>query len=483
MDVSASPQGLQNRTPPGLVRENGTFFDAAAILPFVGYEERLELTASDRRRKHGLPPAPVASPDARAKAAPAAYAGWIDYEAVIGTAGDQTAVTAGRLVESWREGNRRYFRYRMDRPMRFGIPFLSARYGVSRVDWRGATAEVYYHPAHAFNVALMMEAVTATLDYCTRSFGPYQFPQVRVAEIPRYDTNAQSFPGTISYSEGLGFIAKVVPGSDAVPYPFAITAHEVAHQWWGHQVSGGDGPGSGLVTESMAQYVSLQVLRERFGGAAARRFLAAETDTYLRARSRATSRELPLARVEGQEYVSYQKGAIVLNLLRELIGEQRLNGALARCLRQPGGPQPPALDAAAFLACLRQVTPPDLQYVIADSFERVTLYDNRAVRAEGRRRPDGRYDVTLHVAARKVQCDAAGAEVEAPVDDYFDVGVVDATGGVLVLERKRLHSQPAEFTFVVDRQPAAAGIDPFHLFIDRNPADNTAAVRLTTEAG
>lgn len=91
--------------------------------------------------------------------------------------------------------------------------------------------------------------------------------------------------------------------------------------------------------------------------------------------------------------------------------------------------------------------------------------------------------MTLHVAARKVQCDAAGAEVEAPVDDYFDVGVVDATGGVLVLERKRLHSQPAEFTFVVDRQPAAAGIDPFHLFIDRNPADNTAAVRLTTEAG
>ena len=390
----------------------------------------------------------------------------IDYEAVIGTSDDQTAITAGRLVGSWRTGDRRYFHYRMDRPMLFGIPFLSARYSVRRVDWRGVIAEVYHHPAHAFNVALMMDAATATLDYCTRSFGPYQFPQVRVAEFPRYGTNAQSFPGTIAYSEGLGFIARVGAKSRVVPYPFQITAHEVAHQWWGHQVRGDGLPGGSLITESMAQYVSLQVLRQRFGDAAARRFLAAEMETYLRSRSRATEREQPLARAEGQDYVSYQKGVIVLDLLRDLIGEQRLNEALARCLREHTSGQSPALDAAAFLAYLRQATPSNLQYVIADSFERITLYDNRALQAEGRRRPDGRYDVTLRVAARKVQCDGTGRETDAPMDDYLDVGVLDASGRVLALERKRLGAQPTEFTFVVDREPARAGIDPFHLFID-----------------
>jgi hypothetical protein len=407
----------------------------------------------------------------------------IDYEAVIGTEDDQTAVTAGRLVGSWRERNRRYFHYRMDRPMRFGIPFLSARYSVKRVDWRGVTAEVFYHPAHAFNVALMMNAATATLDYCTRSFGPYQFAQVRVAEFPRYGSNAQSFPGTIAYSESLGFIARVEAGGAAVPYPFQITAHEVAHQWWGHQVHGARGPGSDLISESMAQYVSLQVLRQQRGDAVARRFLAAEMDTYLRSRSRATMREQPLTRAEGQDYVSYQKGAIVLDLLRQLIGETRLNEALARCLREHASPQSPALDASAFLACLRQATPPDLQYVITDSFERVTLYDLRALGAESRRRADGRYDVTLRVSARKVQGDGTGKEIAAPVDDYFDVGVLDASGRALALERKRLGPQPTEFTFVVDREPASAGIDPFHLFIDRSPADNTASVSLTGGPG
>jgi ABC-2 type transport system permease protein len=476
VEVSASPRGFQNKTPPGLVRENGTFFDATAVFPNVGYYAPLELTAADRRKKHGLPPAPASDPDARAQAESGARVGLVDYEAVIGTADDQTAITAGRLVGSWREKGRRYFHYRMDRPMRYGIPFLSARYEVKRVDWRGVTAEVYYHPAHAFNVALMMDAATATLDYCTRSFGPYQFEEVRVAEFPRYGSNAQSFPGTITYSESLGFIARVESGGNAVPYPFQVTAHEVAHQWWGHQVRGARGPGSDLISESMAQYVSLQVLRQQRGDAVARRFLTAEMDTYLRSRSRATMREQPLARGEDQDYVSYQKGAIVLDLLRQLIGERRLNEALARCLREHASRQSPALDAAGFLTYLRQVTPPDLQYVITDSFERITLYDLRALGAESRRRADGRYDVTLRVAARKVQCDGTGTESEAPMDDYLDVGVLDASGRVLVLERKRFGAQSTEFTFVVDREPATAGIDPFHLFIDRNPGDNTAAV-------
>jgi ABC-2 type transport system permease protein len=230
-----------------------------------------------------------------------------------------------------------------------------------------------------------------------------------VAEFPRYGSNAQSFPGTIAYSESLGFIARVRPGADTVPYPFAITAHEVAHQWWGHQVRGGGGPGSDLVSESMAQYVSVQVLRQQRGEAAARSFLAAEMGRYLRSRSRATALEQPLARAEGQDYVSDQKGAIVLDLLRQLIGERRLNEALPRCLHEHTSPQSPTLDAAAFIAYLRQATPPDLQYVITHSFERITLYDLRALSAECRRRADGRFDVTLRVAARKVQSDGTGA--------------------------------------------------------------------------
>jgi ABC-2 type transport system permease protein len=473
VEVSTSPHGFENRTSPGLVRDNGTFFDAAAIFPTVGYRESRELVAADRRRKHGLRDI---ERGARKNEASGAPAGWIEYEAVVGTADDQTAITVGTLVESWRSDNRRYFRYRADRPIAFGIPFLSARYSLMRSERNGVATEIHYHSAHPYNVALMTDAAADTAAYCTRLFGPCQFRQVRVAEFPRYGTNAQSFPGTIAYSEALGFIAKVDPASKGVPYPFAITAHEVAHQWWGHQVRGGVGPGADLVTESMAQYVALQVLRQRFGDPTARRFLAAEMDTYLRSRARETVRELPLALAENQDYVSYQKGVIVLDLLRELVGEEPLNDALARCFREHALPQSAALDAKTLVARVLQATPPDLRYLVVDSFERIALYDNRALGASARRRTDGRYEVTVRVSARKVYCDATGRESDAPMDDYLDVGVLDESGRVLALERKKLRSRQDAFTFVVDRKPATAGIDPLHVFIDRAPSDNTVAV-------
>ena len=87
----------------------------------------------------------------------------------------------------------------------------------------------------------MIASVKASLDYFTKHFSPYQHRQVRIVEFPRYAAFAQSFPNTIPYSEGIGFIAKVDPDDpDDIDYPYYVTAHEVAHQWWAHQIIGAD---------------------------------------------------------------------------------------------------------------------------------------------------------------------------------------------------------------------------------------------------
>ena len=54
---------------------------------------------------------------------------------------------------------------------------------------------------------------------------------LRIVEFPRYGRFAGSFPGLIPFSESIGFIARL-SGEDAIGYPFYVTAHEVAHQWW-----------------------------------------------------------------------------------------------------------------------------------------------------------------------------------------------------------------------------------------------------------
>ena len=56
---------------------------------------------------------------------------------------------------------------------------------------------------------------------------------------------------------------------------------------------------------------------------------------------------------------------------------------------------------------LRAQTPPELQYLIDDGFNRIVLYDNKAISATAQKTADGKYEVTLDVQARKVQADSA----------------------------------------------------------------------------
>ena len=98
--------------------------------------------------------------------------------------------------------------------------------------------------------------------------GPYQHKILRIVEFPRYATYAQSFPNTIPYSEGLGFIAKVDDKNPKdIDYPFYITAHEVAHQWWAHQLVGGNTRGATVLSETLAEYSALMVMKKTAGPA------------------------------------------------------------------------------------------------------------------------------------------------------------------------------------------------------------------------
>ena len=60
----------------------------------------------------------------------------------------------------------------------------------------------------------MIAASKAGLAYYETNFSPFQFRQYRVLEFPRYRTFAQSFPNTIPFSEGIGFIGRLEKPTD-----------------------------------------------------------------------------------------------------------------------------------------------------------------------------------------------------------------------------------------------------------------------------
>ncbi|MCD8476025.1 MAG: hypothetical protein LRY40_06215 [Shewanella fodinae] len=98
--------------------------------------------------------------------------GFIDFQATVSTSADQVAIVPGYLQKEWQENGRRYFHYQMDNPMVNFYSILSGHYALKKQDYKGIAIEVYYHPAHGWNVDRMMEAMRDAIDYYSQAFGP-----------------------------------------------------------------------------------------------------------------------------------------------------------------------------------------------------------------------------------------------------------------------------------------------------------------------
>jgi ABC-2 type transport system permease protein len=262
---------------------------------------------------------------------------------------------------------------------------------------------------------------------------------------------------------------------------YYITAHEMAHQWWGHQVCPAGVRGGEMITESLAQYSALMVMEKTFSRQEMKKFLAYELDRYLNFRGQERDEELPLAQVEGQDYIYYMKGSLAFYALRDYIGEDLLNQALrefADRFRFNAAPYPTTTD---LLTILREKTPPRYGYLIDDMFEKIILYDNRIEEASATLTEDGRYRVRLAYQTHKLKADGHGLEQEVPHRDWIEVAVYGkgddgADDKELYREKVQLESGSGEMEIVVDEQPTEVGIDPRHLLIDRVPDDNLKSI-------
>jgi ABC-type transport system involved in multi-copper enzyme maturation permease subunit len=481
-------KGFENEVSFIQLVENGTFFNNMDLLPQIGYSADGELNDRNERRKRGLPekermPRLTNDPAQRMNTYLLHYSDWVNVRTTISTETDQIAVAPGSLRKEWTADGRRYFQYELDHPSMNFYSFLSARYAVERERWeppgggQPVDVEVYYDPSHAVNVPRMVNSMKKALDYYTRNFGPYRHRQVRILEFPRYFTFAQAFPGTMPYSEAIGFITDLSAQED-IDMVFYVVAHEMGHQWWAHQVIGADMQGATLLSESMSQYSALMVMEKEYGPDHMRKFLKLESDKYQRARGFESQRELPLLEVENQSYVHYNKGSVVLYSMRSFLGEDTLNKAFKTLVDSFAYRPPPYPTALDMYRELDRVTPDSLTYLLEDHFKTITLYNNRVLSATAQQQPDSSYRVTIELHAEKNHADTLGRETPVPMNDWIDVGLLaepgddEDEGAILTQQRMRLKSGANTVTLVSRQKPVRVAIDPMHLFFDRVPDDN-----------
>ncbi len=294
-------RGFRNQPTSTRLVENGTFLTEAHLVPLIGLARAGMLQDPEARRRHGLPEAPgIAKLEDSAATASSTYGrGWATAaDITVSTSPDQVPVAPGSKVSDVVRGGRRVARFVSSVPIHPRFSIQSARYAEKHRTHAGVDLAVYHHPAHAWNVDRMLDALAAALDYYRASFGPYPFDHARIVEFPGYLDFAQAFPGTIPYSEDVGFVSDYAE-PETMDYVTYLTAHELAHQYWAHQVVGADVEGRELLSETLAQYSAQMVVKKLRGEDYMRRYLQFELDRYLEGRSDSGEEEPTLTRVAG----------------------------------------------------------------------------------------------------------------------------------------------------------------------------------------
>jgi ABC-type transport system involved in multi-copper enzyme maturation permease subunit len=480
--VRVAPKGFRESGADASVVENGSFFMVKDWLPAIGYQRGRELMIPGDRREHGLPSRPVIASlyDVEARKR---HSEGVAFEAVVGTQKDQVAVAPGVLRRTRTEGDRRYFHYATNGPIAGEHYFFSAKYGVHEAQWTDSSGKavairIYHHPSHTAHLARMVQGIKASLDYYSKEFGPYQHSQVSFVEHPGDGDGAgmHAVPGMLIYEEGFTFLnPEANPGGH--DHPFAVVAHEMAHQW---TVPYANVEGAPVMSESLAWYYGIKLVEHTKGQEHLHKFLKWLREPYVRPTIR---RGEPLLR--GLDpYMSYRKGPFALYALSEYLGERPLHTALRRLLEQHRHPGAPLATTLDLYRELQAVTPDSLQYLLHDLFEVNTYWELEMEDATAVRTKAGTWQVTLTVGARKVVDDSAGVQTEVPMNDWIPIGVFAPSGededllsGKPLYKRlHRIRTGKQTITLTVPQAPGGVAIDPYQLLIDLNTENNYGKV-------
>ena len=495
-------EGFESGRGDHYLVENGTFFKNDRF-PTLGYNRKYELDDPQIREEYTLPvrlqKAERDHPEELKNGQTGGDSYGIVFEMIVSTDADQVAVAPGNLIGEWQENDRKYFHYKMPELMVNFYSIVSARYEVLKDQWvsngvsnprrdtisKVVSLEIYHHPGHSLTTDRMMNAMKKSLDYYTQHFGKYPYEQLRIMEYPRYTDIVQSFPGTIPFSEALGFMLDIDDQQD-VDIPFFITAHEVAHQWWGLQLMASNVQGKHLILEALSQYSALMVLKHEYPEEKISQFLDDQRERYLNTRKSTSRIEVPLDLVSDESYIYYNKGALNLFALQNIISEDSVNNALNRFLKDWGNIEtrlnrerlPTSAD---LLSYFEEVTPDSLRYLIDDLFREVITFDNEVMETEMIKGEDGKFQLDILIKGNKKQMDGQGNEFEVSMNDWVEISVYSMGDHkeeqLIYLEKHRVKSGENILQIIVEEQPSRVAIDPNNFLIDINPDNNWFELR------
>lgn len=320
--------------------ENGAFMRISNYFPSIGYDFDNEIEDKEERRKRGMSLQDALTKVDALLANPYNYE-FINFDAIVSTSSNQTVISVGELLKEYSKNNRNYFHYKAKNiPFQFAVS--SAKYAIQKSSYNDIAIEVFYEPKHYQNISHLISNIKKTLQYCESNFGKYPYNTIRFAEISSFTSGfaATAYPATIFINEKQFHLnLSQGEGHDIVN---ELAGHELSHQWWGNaQLSPDYREGSGVLTETLAQYTQLMLYKNEYGKAKMLEMVNLYRGMYDSEKS--FSGEEPLYNSDpNNANIIYNKGLVKMYELYLLIGEDKINLALRNLLTKHTYPSQPA---------------------------------------------------------------------------------------------------------------------------------------------
>jgi len=463
--------GFSNgRLPEDLV-ENGSFLDES-ILPRFNYDSSRELTRKHQRNSQKLPKQ-LLSPHSEDS---------FDWNITIGTLAEQTAIAPGQLNRQWQQNGGHYVQYISTAKDQNRLAFISAHYQSKQTEWQGEQQQpavkikIYSHPQHQVNVDHIIEASKRALAFLSQYFGSYPYEELRIAETTEIIEDAQTYAGLILIPENKVWNGDYQhdQGTDYVDY---IVARAIAKHWWAHQLDNGNV--SGVVAEAIPEYLAHQVIEQTYGRELVlSKYIRRNMRRYFFFRAPQSENETAIVSdKEGDEYIHRLKGSLALNALARTIGVKKLNLLLSDFYHANLVKNAPDLSANGLHQYLLSKLPPEDTILLTEYFTKIVDYNQHIVQTEYTPTADGRYlvNLKLHRSRHINKKTASNSEDLIPVE----IAIYALTDGKPTQVKSYLwDGKTSEIEIVVMEKPEYAIIDPLRKFLDSDPRNNRAQVRL-----
>uniref|UniRef100_A0A8C2WGQ6 Aminopeptidase n=1 Tax=Cyclopterus lumpus TaxID=8103 RepID=A0A8C2WGQ6_CYCLU len=211
---------------------------------------------------------------------------------------------------------------------------------VSKTTQHGVKISIYAVAEKIDQTAFALDAAVKLLDFYDDYFDiPYPLPKQDLAAIPDFQSGAMENWGLTTYREtGLLFDPDKSSASDKLGITKVI-AHELAHQWFGNLVTM-EWWNDLWLNEGFAkfmEYISLDItypelqVDDFFLGKC---FDAMEVDSLSSSHPVSTDVENPTQIQEMFDDVSYDKGACILNMLRDFLTPEAFEIGIIRYLKR-----------------------------------------------------------------------------------------------------------------------------------------------------